>query len=57
MRLRHQASQVRTGRTPDNYIRPDELSSFEKRHLRDAFQVVKAGQAVLARAYPLHYLS
>ena len=44
VRLRHQASQVRTGRAPDNYVRPDELSSFEKRHLRDAFQVVKQGR-------------
>jgi len=57
VRLRHQAGQVRSGRAPDNYVRPDELSSFEKRHLRDAFQVVKQGQAVLARSYPLHYLS
>jgi CBS domain-containing protein len=57
VRLRHQAAQVRAGRTPDNYVSPDELSAFEKRHLRDAFQVVKQGQAVLARTYQLHYLS
>ena len=40
----------------DNYVRPDELSPFEKRHLRDAFQVVQHAQ-VLARSYPLHYVS
>ena len=57
VRLRHQASQVRAGRAPDNYVGPDELSAFDKRHLRDAFQVVKQGQAVLARTYPLHYRS
>jgi CBS domain-containing protein len=57
VRLRHQAGQVRAGRTPDNYVSPDELSAFDKRHLRDAFQVVKQGQAVLARTYQLHYLS
>jgi CBS domain-containing protein len=57
VRLRHQAGQVRAGRAPDNYVSPDELSAFDKRHLRDAFQVVKQGQAVLARTYQLHYLS
>lgn len=57
VRLRHQVGQVRAGRTPDNFVSPDELSPFEKRHLRDAFQVVKQGQAVLSHTYPLHYLS
>lgn len=57
VRLRHQAGQVRAGRTPDNFVSPEELSPFDKRHLRDAFQVVKQAQAVLARTYPLHYLS
>lgn len=57
VRLRHQAGQVRAGRTPDNFVSPDELSPFDKRHLRDAFSVVKQAQAVLARTYPLHYLS
>ena len=57
VRLRHQARQVRAGQPPDNYSRPEELSAFEKRHLRDAFQVVKHAQSVLARSYPLHYLS
>jgi len=57
VRLRHQVGQVRAGRTPDNFVSPAELSAFDKRHLRDAFQVVKQAQAVLARTYPLHYLS
>lgn len=57
VRLRHQAARVRAGRQPDNYLSPGELSSLEKRHLRDAFQVVKQAQTVLAQSYPLHYLS
>ena len=55
--MRHQGLRVRAGLAPDNYVRPDELSPFEKRHLRDAFQVVKHAQGVLARSYPLHYVS
>ena len=50
-RLRHQTAQVRQGRAPDNHLRPDELSSLERRHLRDAFRVVKQAQAVLAATH------
>ena len=57
VRLRHQGLRVRARLAPDNYVRPDELSPFEKRHLRDAFQVVQHAQGVLARSYPLHYVS
>jgi CBS domain-containing protein len=57
VRLRHQGRQVRAGREPDNYVSPEELTSFEKRHLRDAFQIVKHAQGVLAQSYPLHYMS
>lgn len=57
VRLRHQAAQVRAERQPDSYLSPGELSSLEKRHLRDAFQVVKQAQTVLAQSYPLHYVS
>jgi CBS domain-containing protein len=52
VRLRHQATQVRAGQTPDDFVPPDELSQFEKRHLRDAFQIVRQAQAVLSAAYP-----
>ncbi|MCA1782948.1 MAG: putative nucleotidyltransferase substrate binding domain-containing protein [Dermatophilaceae bacterium] len=54
VRLRHQAGQVRAGSPPDDFVPPDELSQFEKRHLRDAFQIVRQAQAVLSAAYPAH---
>jgi CBS domain-containing protein len=57
VRLRHQGRQVRDGAEPDNHVDPQELGSLDRRHLRDAFAVVKAAQGVLARSYPLHYLS
>ncbi|NCT90176.1 cyclic nucleotide-binding/CBS domain-containing protein [Cellulomonas sp. APG4] len=57
VRLEHQARQVRSDREPDNYVAPDELSSFDQRNLRDAFGIVKHAQAGLARRHLLRYMS
>jgi CBS domain-containing protein len=57
VRLRHQAAQVRAGAQPDNYVRPDDLSSFDKRHLREAFAIVRSAQTAMAHRYPLQYIS
>lgn len=51
VRIRHQASQIRAGQQPDNYVPPSELSQFEKRHLRDAFTIVRQAQAALSNAF------
>ncbi len=47
-RVRHQGRQIRDGVPPDNYVDPDELSDLDKKHLRDAFAVVRtdAGRPV-----------
>jgi CBS domain-containing protein len=57
VRLRHQAAQVRRGERTDNFVAPDGLSSFDKRHLREAFGIVRSAQSALARRYPMHYIS
>ena len=57
VRLRHQAARVRAGLPPDNHVAPDDLSSFDKRHLREAFAIVRAAQTALAHRYPTHYIS
>lgn len=57
VRLRHQAEQVRDGRPVDNFVAPDTLSSFDKRHLREAFGIVRAAQTSLTHYYPLTYMS
>lgn len=44
LRLRHQAGQVRQGRAPDNHLDPRSLGSLDRRHLRDAFQIVRSAQ-------------
>ena len=51
VRLRHQAAAVRAGLPPDNHVRPDELSSFDKRHLREAFAIVRSAQSTLGAVY------
>ena len=46
-RLIHQASQIKQGQAPDNFLAPDILSAFERSHLRDAFVVIKTMQSAL----------
>ncbi len=46
-RLKHQAEQIRSGGSPDNYLVPASLSDFERSHLRNAFVVVKTMQSAL----------
>ena len=43
-RLRHQAHQLRDGQRPDNRISPADLTDRQRRHLRDAFAIVRAAQ-------------
>ncbi|MCA1776170.1 MAG: DUF294 nucleotidyltransferase-like domain-containing protein [Loktanella sp.] len=46
-RLEHQAEQVRSGSMPDNFLRPADVSDFERSHLRDAFVVIKSLQSAV----------
>jgi CBS domain-containing protein len=43
-RLRHQVHQLRDGQRPDNRISPGDLTDRQRRHLRDAFAIVRAAQ-------------
>ena len=47
MRLENQAVLAKSGRRPDNYLAPSDLSDFERSHLRDAFVVVRTMQSAL----------
>ncbi len=48
-RLRHQATQIRNGESPDNFMAPGELSELERNHLRDAFMVIKTMQSAVGQ--------
>ncbi|SCA56914.1 Cyclic nucleotide-binding protein [Candidatus Terasakiella magnetica] len=50
-RLRHQAKQIRNSQKADNFMPPEDMSHFERNHLKDAFNVVKTMQAALSSAY------
>ncbi|GAA0847163.1 DUF294 nucleotidyltransferase-like domain-containing protein [Marinobacter szutsaonensis] len=51
VRIRHQALAIEDGRKPDNNVRPEDLSPFERSHLKDAFQVVSNAQKFLRFRY------
>jgi CBS domain-containing protein len=51
VRIRHQAKQIEAGIAPDNNVEPKRLSSFERRHLRNAFQIVDNAQSFLRYRY------
>lgn len=49
LRLRHQVAQVEAGHSPNNRLAPAALTERERRHLRDAFGIVRAAQQALAQ--------
>ncbi len=51
IRLQHQARQIAKGEAPDNFIALNELSDFEREHLRHAFRMIAKLQEVLAQRY------
>lgn len=50
VRLENQARLIRSGRKPDNFMAPSDLSDFERSHLRDAFVVVRTMQSAIGQA-------
>jgi len=51
LRIAHQARQIARGQAPDNFLALEELSNFERSHLKDAFLVVQTLQGVLGQRY------
>lgn len=50
-RIQHQARQIGAGQAPDNYLRLEDISNFERTQLKDAFTVVQSLQSVLGQRY------
>ncbi|PST93895.1 cyclic nucleotide-binding protein [Photobacterium sp. NCIMB 13483] len=44
VRIRHQALDIEAGIEPDNSIEPENMSDFERRNLKDAFQILSKAQ-------------
>lgn len=51
VRIAHQAQDVEQGIEPDNNVEPENLSDFERRNLKDAFQILSNGQNFLKFRY------
>ena len=51
VRIRHQALDLEAGREPDNDIEPENLSDFERKNLKDAFQILSNAQKFLKYRY------
>lgn len=52
LRVRHQVGRVRAGEPPDNHLNPADLGSLDRRHLRDAFTIVRSAQQGLSARLP-----
>ncbi|MDX1587342.1 MAG: putative nucleotidyltransferase substrate binding domain-containing protein [Oleiphilaceae bacterium] len=52
VRIRHQAARLEEGKEADNNVRPDDLTHFERRSLKDAFQLLSNAQNYLKLRYP-----
>ena len=50
-RIRHQALALEAGEAPDNQLSPERLSDFERRNLKEAFQVLSNAQKYLKFRY------
>lgn len=53
MRIRQQALNLRQEQPPDNKVNPEAISSSERHHLKDAFQVLSDAQKFMRFRYPL----
>lgn len=51
VRIVHQARQVGSEQKPDNFLRLEELSDFERAHMKNAFTIVQQMQGVLKQRY------
>lgn len=51
VRLQHQGQRIAQGEQPNNFVNPNELSSFERQHLKTAFTIVRRMQNTLSQRY------
>ncbi|OPX55440.1 CBS domain-containing protein [Oceanospirillum multiglobuliferum] len=51
VRIRHQALNIESKQAPDNNIKPENLSHFERRNLKEAFQILSDAQKFLKFRY------
>lgn len=51
LRIHHQFNQIMSGIKPDNFINPDNLSTLEKKTIREAFHLISKLQKLITEKY------
>ncbi|MGC1402029.1 MAG: DUF294 nucleotidyltransferase-like domain-containing protein [Thermodesulfobacteriota bacterium] len=51
LRIHHQFEQIKAGQTPDNFINPNQLSSLEKKTLKESFHLMSKMQGLVVERY------
>jgi CBS domain-containing protein len=51
LRMRHQYEQIKAGKTPDNFVDPEQLTNLEKKILKDAFVLMQKIQGLIMERY------
>ncbi len=51
LRIHHQYGQISAGAVPDNFINPDRLSNFEKKSIKEVFQLISKIQGLIVDKY------
>jgi CBS domain-containing protein len=51
LRIHHQYEQIKEGRSPDNFINPDQLSNLEKKTIKEAFNLMSKIQNKITERY------
>ncbi len=51
VRIRHQALDIEKKLKPDNNIEPEYLSDFERKNLKEAFQILSSAQRFMKYRY------
>ncbi|MGA1519773.1 MAG: putative nucleotidyltransferase substrate binding domain-containing protein, partial [Burkholderiaceae bacterium] len=48
---KHQRRQIERGEAPNNFLKPSELSNFERQHLKQAFATIATLQEALGQRH------
>ncbi|CAC9996586.1 Predicted signal-transduction protein containing cAMP-binding and CBS domains [uncultured Gammaproteobacteria bacterium] len=51
VRIKHQRRQIKSGQSVDNFVLTQEISSLDKKHLKDAFGIVNDMQSAMSSRY------
>ena len=47
VRVKHQTQQIKSAQSADNFVLTEEISSLDKKHLKDAFGIVAGAQSAM----------